>query len=145
MNVPTSDLLAGLAGGLIIGAATSFMLLFSGRIAGVSGIIGGLLPATRGDIDWRAMFLAGLLVGGVILRFIYPAAFPATIDASPMTLIGAGLLVGFGTRMGNGCTSGHGVCGIGRMSRRSLVATITFLLSGMVTVYITHHLLGATV
>jgi hypothetical protein len=143
MNVPTSDLLAALAGGLTIGVASSFMLIFSGRIAGISGIVGGLIPPTSGDSDWRFTFLLGLLIGGVALRLVYPAAFPTEISTSTLGLVAAGLLVGFGTRLGNGCTSGHGVCGIGRTSRRSLVATMVFLTTGMITVFFTHHVFGA--
>jgi len=143
MHVPLSDLLAALAGGLLIGIATSFMLIFSGRIAGISGIVGGLVPPKKGDTDWRVSFLVGLLIGGLALRLGYPEAFPAEIPTSTLGLIAAGLLVGFGTRLGNGCTSGHGVCGIGRTSRRSLVATLVFLGAGILTVSIHRHLLGA--
>ncbi len=144
MNVPLSDLLAALAGGLLIGVAAAFMMVFSGRIAGISGIVGGLVPPRPGDTDWRAAFLVGLLGGGVLLRLIYPEAFPSALTAPTTTLVAAGLLVGYGARLGNGCTSGHGVCGIGRTSRRSLVATAVFLSTGMLTVFIHRHLLGAT-
>jgi len=144
MNVPLPDLFAALTGGLIIGVATSFMLLFSGRIAGISGIVGGLIPPTRGDSDWRISFVAGLLVGGLALLLVYPAAFPAKFSTSTLGVLVAGALVGFGTRLGNGCTSGHGVCGIGRVSRRSLVATVVFLSTGMLTVYLDRHVLGAS-
>ncbi len=143
MSVPTSEFLAALAGGLMIGVATTFMLIFSGRIAGVSGIVGGLVPPRRGDFDWRLAFLLGLIGGGGLLLLVYPEAFPTTIAASTPTLVVAGLLVGFGARLGNGCTSGHGICGIGRMSRRSLVATLVFLSTGALTVYIHRHILGA--
>ena len=145
MTPPPSELAAALAGGVLVGLATALLLLFSGRIAGISGIVGGLLPATRGDAGWRLAFLGGLLVGGLALAAFYPAAFPATSTTGAPTLIAAGLLVGFGTRLGNGCTSGHGVCGIGRMSRRSLVATLTFLATGMITVFITQHVLTEAV
>jgi len=144
MNVPISDLLAALAGGLLIGVATAFMMIFSGRIAGISGIVGGLIPPRPQDVDWRIAFLMGLVGGGALLRIFYPEAFPEALTTPTPTLVAAGLLVGYGTRLGNGCTSGHGVCGIGRMSRRSLVATAVFLSTGMLTVFIHRHLLGAT-
>ncbi len=143
MNVPSSDLFAALAGGLLIGVATTFMMIFSGRIAGVSGIVGGLIPPRRHDMDWRLAFLSGLVGGGALLRVFYPEAFPAALTTPTATLVAAGLLVGYGARLGNGCTSGHGVCGIGRMSRRSLVATAVFLSTGMLTVFVHRHLLGA--
>jgi uncharacterized membrane protein YedE/YeeE len=125
--------LSALIGGGLIGAAASILLLGSGRIAGISGILGGLLTPTRGDRLWRALFLLGLLAAGVIAT----AFAPQLIGSSPrslLTLIAAGLLVGSGTRLGNGCTSGHGVCGISRFSPRSLVATATFIAAGMIVV-----------
>lgn len=143
MNVPSSDLFAALAGGLLIGVATTFMMIFSGRIAGVSGIVGGLIPPRPHDMDWRLAFLSGLVGGGALLRIFYPEAFPAALTTPTATLVAAGLLVGYGARLGNGCTSGHGVCGIGRMSRRSLVATAVFLSTGMLTVFVHRHLFGA--
>ncbi len=127
----------------MIGVATTFMLIFSGRIAGVSGIVGGLVPPRPGDTDWRLAFLLGLIGGGGLLMLVHPGAFPTTIAASTPTLVVAGLLVGFGARLGSGCTSGHGVCGIGRMSRRSLMATLVFLSTGALTVFIHRHILGA--
>lgn len=121
-----------LLGGALIGLAASVMLLFNGRIAGISGVFGGLLRPTAGDIGWRAAFIGGLLLAGVILAVAAPATLGPT-PASPGVVALAGLLVGFGVRMGNGCTSGHGVCGLSRMSRRSVVATVAFMGSGMVT------------
>lgn len=128
-----------LAGGLIIGTAAAAFVLFNGRIAGISGILGGLLRPTRGDIGWRLAFLLGLI--GAPLAYAMFAELPAaTIAANDMTLITAGLLVGLGTRYGAGCTSGHGVCGLSRQSPRSLVATAAFMLAGFATVFVMRHL-----
>jgi hypothetical protein len=136
--------IAPLAGGAAIGLSASLLLLFNGRVAGTSGILGGLLAPKAGDIAWRAAFVAGLVLGGLALSALLPGAFdPAS--ARPLGLvIVAGLLVGYGTRLGSGCTSGHGVCGVSRLSRRSIVATVTFLIAGMITVYVHHHLLGGS-
>ncbi len=129
---------AALAGGALIGLAAAAFILFNGRIAGISGILGGLLRPIRGDAGWRVAFLAGLLAAPVVYRVF--AALPAvTVDAGAGTLVAAGLLVGIGTRYGAGCTSGHGVCGISRMSPRSLVATAAFMCAGFVTVYLVRH------
>jgi uncharacterized protein len=128
-----------LAGGLIIGAAAAAFVLFNGRIAGISGILGGLLRPVRGDIGWRLAFLIGLV--GAPLAYAMFASLPvATVAADDVTLTIAGLLVGLGTRYGAGCTSGHGVCGLSRQSPRSLVATATFMLAGFATVFVTRHL-----
>lgn len=126
-----------LVGGGLIGVAVSALLLLSGRIAGVSGVVGNLLGKTDpGDRIWRLMFALGLFVGGAITVFIMPSRM--SLDGVPSygAVISAGLLVGFGTRLGNGCTSGHGVCGISRFSIRSLVATVTFIAAGMVAVLV---------
>ena len=129
-----------LAGGLLIGLAAAVFILFNGRIAGISGILGGLLRAQPGDVGWRLAFLLGLLAAPLLYGLF--AVLPvATIEAGEGTLVAAGLLVGVGTRYGAGCTSGHGVCGISRMSPRSLVATAAFMLAGFVTVYIVRHAL----
>lgn len=129
-----------LAGGLLIGLATAVFVLFNGRIAGISGILGGLLRPVRGDAGWRMAFLAGLMAAPVLYGLV--AALPeVTGDAGEGTLVIAGLLVGAGTRYGAGCTSGHGVCGISRKSPRSLVATAVFMFAGFVTVYIVRHAL----
>ena len=128
-----------LAGGLLIGLAAAAFVLFNGRIAGISGILGGLLRPARGEIAWRAAFLAGL-VGAPLLYGLVATLPQVTVDAGTGTLVAAGLLVGLGTRYGAGCTSGHGVCGISRGSPRSLVATAIFMLAGFVTVYIARHL-----
>lgn len=127
-----------LLGGILIGLATSVLLLFNGRIAGISGIVSGLLIPTKGETAWRALFVAGLLLGGLLLLVVYPESLSAGAVRSPPSIAAAGLLVGFGTRLGSGCTSGHGVCGLSRLSVRSLVATVTFIVAGMVTVGVTH-------
>ena len=130
-----------LAGGILVGLSTSMLLVLNGKVAGISGILGGLLRPAPGDAAWRATFVAGLLIGGVALRLAYPAAFGESV--APLgTVALAGLLVGFGTRLGNGCTSGHGVCGNARLSVRSMVATGTFIVTGALSVYVTRHLLG---
>ena len=132
---------ASLAGGLMIGLAAALLLIVSGRIAGISGIMGGLLKEPRGDWAWRLAFLSGLAASPILFSFFRP--LPAlTIEVSYPTLILAGLLVGLGTRYGSGCTSGHGVCGLARRSRRSLVATSAFMAAGFMTVYIVRHLIG---
>ncbi len=135
---------ASLCGGIFIGLSASLLLLCDGKIAGISGIVGGLLSPTQNDTAWRVLFVVGLLTGGFLCSLFSPQAFTFSIARSPGALILAGLLVGFGTRLGNGCTSGHGVCGISRLSPRSLVATITFMITGIVTVYIINHVLGGS-
>ena len=133
---------AALAGGLLIGSAAAMFVLLNGRIAGISGIVGGLLSPTRGDIAWRGAFVVGMLLAPA--AYVLFGALPRPqIDASWPVLLAAGLLVGIGTRYGSGCTSGHGVCGLSRLSPRSLVATATFMGAGFVTVFIARHLLGA--
>lgn len=134
--------LPALLGGVLIGLATSILLLFNGRVAGISGIVSGLLAPVRGEIAWRALFVGGLLLGGLVLLVAYPAALSAAPVQSPGLIAVAGLLVGFGTRLGSGCTSGHGVCGLSRLSTRSLVATLTFIGVGMLTVGIGRALSG---
>jgi uncharacterized membrane protein YedE/YeeE len=133
---PASSLL----GGLLIGIAASALLLLNGRILGVSGILGGLLPPRSGDVQWRAWFIAGLLVPPLVLGLSQTMPAPAFPSGLWLTLL-AGLFVGFGARMGSGCTSGHGICGMARLSRRSIVATCCFLLSGVLTVYLMRHVL----
>jgi hypothetical protein len=136
---------ASLFGGLLIGLSASAMLLLDGKIAGISGILAGVLKPVRGDTLWRICFLAGLLAGGMLLRIFLPTAFDFGIIRPLPMLIIAGLLVGFGTRLGSGCTSGHGVCGISRLSPRSLVATGTFIIAGALVVYLVNHLMGSSV
>lgn len=131
-----------LIGGALIGLGSVLLLLLSGRIAGISGILGGLLPPSRSDTTWRLAFLAGLVLSG--LGFVYLGDVSAiTIEADTPLLIAAGLLVGVGTRLGSGCTSGHGICGVGRLSPRGIVATCIFLGIGMVTVFVTRHVIGS--
>ena len=132
---------ASLAGGVLIGVATAMFLLFNGRIAGISGILGGLLRPVAGDIGWRMAFVWGLLVAPLVYGLAAPLP-TVHIDANMATLVVAGLLVGVGTRYGSGCTSGHGVCGLSRLSPRSMVATASFMLAGFVTVFIVRHLIG---
>jgi uncharacterized membrane protein YedE/YeeE len=132
---------SSLAGGVLIGVAAAMFVLLNGRIAGISGVLGGLLRPAPGDIGWRAAFLLGLV--GAPLVYLLVAAVPRPqIDASYGGLVLAGLLVGIGTRYGSGCTSGHGVCGLSRLSLRSLVATAAFMGAGFLTVYVTRHLFG---
>ena len=133
---------ASLAGGVIIGISAAMFVLLNGRIAGISGVLGGLLKPVRGDISWRVAFIAGL-VGAPLLYALVTELPRPQIDAGYAGLIVAGLLVGVGTRFGSGCTSGHGVCGISRLSPRSLVATATFMAAGFATVYVVRHLIGA--
>lgn len=121
-------------GGLIIGLAATIMLLFSGRVTGISGIIGGILNSKTLDRDWRIFFVAGLILGGFTLKILRPDFFTVISSATTIDYVIAGLLVGFGTLLGNGCTSGHGVCGISRFSPRSLVATVTFISAGVISV-----------
>jgi uncharacterized membrane protein YedE/YeeE len=132
---------ASLAGGILIGLATALLLLANGRVAGISGILGGLLRPTHGDIAWRVTFILGLFVAP--LAWLTMGAMPpAQIDHSPALLTVGGLLVGIGTRFGSGCTSGHGVCGIARLSPRSLLATACFVAAGFVTVFVVRHVFG---
>jgi len=133
--------IAGLWGGLLIGIAAALFVLLNGRIAGISGILAGLLQADKGDKTWRVLFLLGMAVS----PFVYQIAsdLPSvTIEAGTAQLIIAGLLIGLGTSYASGCTSGHGVCGISRGSIRSIAATLTFMMAGFITVYLTRHLLG---
>lgn len=132
-------------GGALIGLGVSAMMFFNGRIAGISGIYGGMLSPARKDTAWRMMFILGLIVGGAVMVILRPEMFSVTIDRSTLAVVGAGLLVGFGTRLGSGCTSGHGVCGISRLSPRSVAATMTFMLTGAVTVYAVNHIFGGAV
>lgn len=132
---------AALSGGILIGLAAALFILFFGRVLGISGIVGGLLKPASGDTGWRIVFVLGIFAAPwVWLLFAEPVS--VTIDAGTGTLIIAGLLVGLGTRYGSGCTSGHGVCGLSRLSPRSLVATLGFMATGFITVYIVRHLIG---
>lgn len=126
----------GLIGGAIIGIAVSIMLLFNGRVTGISGIIGGALKPKASDFGWRLMFIAGLLAGGFIIRLMNPSLISTQTNATYFDYVLGGVLVGFGTLLGNGCTSGHGVCGLSRLSIRSLVSTLTFISFGIISVLI---------
>ncbi len=123
-----------LLGGVIIGIAVSLMLVLNGRVTGISGILGSALSPQRGDFLWRLAFILGLISGGGVLTIFNPESFSGSNIQATMRLIIAGLLVGFGTLMGSGCTSGHAVCGLSRLSPRSIIATILFMLFGFVTV-----------
>ncbi|WP_219115654.1 YeeE/YedE family protein [Janthinobacterium sp. UMAB-56] len=132
---------ASLAGGMLIGLSAAAFVLLNGRIAGISGILGGLLEWPKGDVAWRLAFLAGLV--GAPLVYGAVVTLPAVrVDADIPTLIVAGLLVGAGTRYGSGCTSGHGVCGLSRLSPRSLVATVAFMAAGFATVFVVRHVIA---
>ena len=134
--------LTALAGGILIGLASAWLILMNGRIAGISGILGGLLNNDRDNRGWQFAFIVGLLAGPAVWGLFH--ALPTIeINASYPVLIAAGLLVGIGTRYAAGCTSGHGVCGLSRLSPRSLAATMTFMFGGFATVYVVRHLLGA--
>ncbi len=128
-----------LAGGILIGLAAALFLLLNGRIAGISGIVGGLLAPKTGDIGWRVTFVSGLLAAPLVYA-VFTRLPALQIDAGTGGLVAAGLLVGIGTRYGSGCTSGHGVCGISRQSPRSIAATAVFMAAGFVTVYLLRHL-----
>ena len=129
---------SALAGGLLIGLAAAWLILVDGRILGVAGVLGGLVPARAGDWTWRASLITGLIVAPIVAQVFFAPARPA-IQANAATLVAAGLLVGFGTRLANGCTSGHGVCGVARLSPRSLAATGAFMAAGFLTVFLVRH------
>ena len=134
--------LPAIVGGVLIGVATSWLLLASGRIAGISGILGSVLRPICPDRVWRLLFLIGLPLGAFVVSGLTGRGPAPRMAATAPVLVLAGLLVGFGTQLGSGCTSGHGVCGLARRSKRSLVATLTFMLTGAVTVFAVRHLLG---
>ena len=132
---------SSLAGGILIGLATAVFLMFNGRIAGISGLVGGLLHPAKGDIAWRIAFVLGLISAPVVYSLVTPLP-QVRVEAGSVLLVVAGLLVGIGTRYGSGCTSGHGVCGLSRRSPRSMVATAAFMLAGFATVFVVRHLVG---
>lgn len=141
MTILPYDPMPPLIGGVLIGVAAAMLLLLNGRIMGISGIYRGLLqPTHKNEVLWRAAFIMGTLVGGCILGMWRPESFdPDFYREQALILFSAGLLVGAGTKLSGGCTSGHGVCGIGRLSKRSVVATLTFMGTGFITVYIVRH------
>ena len=134
---------SSLSGGIILGVASAIFILINGRVLGISGILGGLLPPKSGDTFWRIAFLAGMFASPWVFGALAPSDLISApqIDADTLMLVIAGLLVGIGTRYGSGCTSGHGVCGLSRMSPRSLVATVSFMAAGFLTVYVVRHLI----
>ncbi len=137
-----SSILLPLLGGVLIGTAASLLLLFNGRIAGISGIAGGLFGASPDDRAWRLAFVGGLVLGGAAMAVVLPSAIGTPLMSDAGLTVAAGLLVGFGTRLANGCTSGHGICGISRGSARSIAATVTFMIVGALTVFVTRHVWG---
>ena len=144
MTPPT--IAPALAGGALIGLSASLLLMLTGRIAGISGIVGGLMTsAGRGkdEASWRLAFVIGLLAGGVALFVYRPQSFDGAATVNPLLVALAGVLVGVGTTLGNGCTSGHGVCGISRLSKRSIVATCIFMATGMLVTFVVRHVAGA--
>ena len=130
-----------LAGGALIGLAAAMFVLLNGRVAGISGVLGGLLKPVQGDVGWRTAFIAGLVAAPLVYA-LFAVLPPVQIDAGFATLVTAGLLVGVGTRYGAGCTSGHGVCGLSRLSLRSLAATAAFMAAGFVTVFLLRHVIA---
>jgi uncharacterized protein len=134
--------ISALAGGALVGLASALLLLAGGRIAGISSITGGVLRLERGDTAWRLAFIIGLMAGVAAYAAAGGPLAEITIEADWATLVVGGLLVGFGTRLGGGCTSGHGVCGISRFSTRSIVATVVFMVVAAATVFVVRHLLG---
>jgi hypothetical protein len=133
---------SALIGGLMIGCAVTLLWLMNGRIAGISGIMGNLPQAAGGDRLWRFAFLGGLIAAPFLYSLAIGGIAPVGITSSPMLLVAGGVLVGFGTRLGGGCTSGHGVCGLARLSKRSLAATATFMAGGILTVFLLRHVVG---
>lgn len=134
------DIIWALLGGILIGLAATLLLMLNGRIAGISGILSGVFFQTKGDVFWRVAFIAGMLAGGILGPVVFARPFVSELNATLPMILGGGFLVGFGTRLGSGCTSGHSVCGIARFSWRSISATITFIVSAMITVAVIRHL-----
>ena len=134
---------ASLTGGLMLGVASAMFILLNGRILGISGIVGGLMPPKVGDTWWRVAFLLGMFAAPTVFHAVMPVEWVTAprIEAGELSVIGAGLLVGIGTRYASGCTSGHGVCGLSRLSPRSLVATLSFMGAGFLMVYVLRHVL----
>ncbi|MBC7751879.1 MAG: YeeE/YedE family protein [Candidatus Saccharibacteria bacterium] len=144
MLIDTSHLtpISAFIGGLIIGTSAVLFILLNGRIAGISGIVGGLLKPIKHDVLWRVVFIVGMLMAPLGYSLFAPLP-NIQVDANYPLLVLAGLLVGFGTRYGSGCTSGHGICGISRLSPRSIIATCSFMASGIITVFLMRHVLGS--
>ncbi|AVW97212.1 YeeE/YedE family protein [Vibrio parahaemolyticus] len=129
-----------LFGGILLGISATILLLVNGKIAGISGIMNGIMSPKKGDYSWRLLFAVGMIAGGLISILMLGVAVPSTANLSLGMVIAAGLLVGIGTRLGNGCTSGHGICGMGRLSKRSIVATCVFMAVAGLTVFVRLHL-----
>ncbi|MFW1527265.1 YeeE/YedE family protein [Vibrio parahaemolyticus] len=129
-----------LFGGILLGISATILLLVNGKIAGISGIMNGIISPKKGDYSWRLLFAVGMIAGGLISVLMLGVAVPSTTNLSLGMVIAAGLLVGIGTRLGNGCTSGHGICGMGRLSKRSIVATCVFMAVAGLTVFVRLHL-----
>ncbi|HCG9899407.1 TPA: YeeE/YedE family protein [Vibrio parahaemolyticus] len=129
-----------LFGGILLGISATILLLVNGKIAGISGIMNGIMSPKKGDYSWRLLFAVGMIAGGLISVLMLGVAAPSTANLSSGMVIAAGLLVGIGTRLGNGCTSGHGICGMGRLSKRSIVATCVFMSVAGLTVFVRLHL-----
>ncbi|MCE9846063.1 YeeE/YedE family protein [Vibrio alginolyticus] len=129
-----------LFGGILLGISATILLLVNGKIAGISGIMNGIMSPKKGDYSWRLLFAIGMIAGGLISVLMLGVAVPSTANLSLGMVIAAGLLVGIGTRLGNGCTSGHGICGMGRLSKRSIVATCVFMAVAGLTVFVRLHL-----
>lgn len=138
MIIPWESLL----GGMLLGISAILLLAVNGKIAGISGVMNGMMSPKKGDYSWRLLFTVGLILGGLVMVLALGGEVPDTSATSTLGIIAAGLLVGMGTRLGNGCTSGHGICGIGRLSKRSIVATCTFMFVAGVTVFVRLHILG---
>lgn len=134
--------ISALIGGAMIGASAVMLMALNGRIAGISGIFGGLLGFQKGEVAWRLAFIVGLLIGPFVMAFVSGRPVPHMMPSSTMLMAIGGFIVGFGTSMGGGCTSGHGVCGMARGSKRSMVATVTFMITGFATLYIIRHVVG---
>jgi uncharacterized membrane protein YedE/YeeE len=130
-----------LFGGLLLGLSATLLMLVNGKVAGISGIVNGLLSPKRGDYSWRILFFAGMVLGGLLSVWLLGVSFPDTQSLTLTQIIVAGVLVGFGTRLANGCTSGHGICGIGRLSKRSIIATCVFMSVAALTVFVRFHLI----
>ncbi|EPW1044160.1 YeeE/YedE family protein [Vibrio parahaemolyticus] len=129
-----------LFGGILLGISATILLLVNGKIAGISGIMNGIMSPKKGDYSWRLLFAVGMIAGGLISVLMLGVAVPSTANLSLGMVIAAGLLIGIGTRLGNGCTSGHGICGMGRLSKRSIVATCVFMAVAGLTVFVRLHL-----
>jgi uncharacterized membrane protein YedE/YeeE len=134
--------ISALIGGGLIGLSAALLLLFKGRVAGISGIVGGVLVPEKGDVDWRIVFVVGLILGGFLYQWLGGDVSEIKAVVSQPMLIAAGLLVGIGTTVGTGCTSGHGICGIARFSGRSMTATVSFMVTGIITVALVRHVFG---